>query len=646
MCRYFIVIDDIWDILVWSVISFALPDDNDGYRILTTTRISDVAEQVGGPYKLKPLSLRNSRILFCTRIFGNECKGKCPNEQLTSVSERILKKCAGVPLAIITIASLLASKGRNKIEWFKVFNSIGTGLENSLDLENMRKILSLSYYDLPSHLRTCLLYLSAFPEDYHIEKSRLIWLWMAEGFIQSSMPGNILFDTGESYFYELMNRGMIRPVYKWYDSKTEYCCVLHDMVLDLICSLSCEENFVTILNNVDSTSTSRKVRRLSLQNSKVDHATRSMAQVRSVVVFPSAIDLTLFLPSFTVLRVLDIQDCLISQGCSLKYLGNLLQLRYLGLKHTSIATLPEEIGNLQFLQTLDITRNIITSLPSTIIQLKHLMCLRIDVGTVVPTGIGRLTSLEVLEMVCIGNSTDTIEDLGLLTELRSMGIVCDTKWNKSLDKSLVKSLNKLQRIRSLYINLSGECYLDAWVAPLHLYEFDAEPRLMRSWFSRLPAWLNPSVLLDLSSLSIAVNELQQEDLGILGRLPALRKLDMVVRIQNYETQASLVVGAHSFPCLVQFLLQGRSIQPLVFQQGAMPRLARLYFPQCSREEVRKATDSNSSFHLDLRNLPSLQNVTIDLQCYCSTSELQEVKAALRHLTEIHPNHPTFEILYT
>jgi hypothetical protein len=143
--RYFIVLDDIWDISVWKMIRCALPDNICGYRVITTTRILNVAEQVGGAYKLKPLCLHNSRVLLYRRIFGNEDKVKCPDEQLTDVSNIILRKCAGVPLAIITIASLLSSKGGNKIEWFKVYNSIGPRLENSLDVKNMRRILLLSY---------------------------------------------------------------------------------------------------------------------------------------------------------------------------------------------------------------------------------------------------------------------------------------------------------------------------------------------------------------------------------------------------------------------------------------------------------------------------------------------------------------------
>jgi len=34
----------------------------------------------------------------------------------------------------------------------------------------MKKILLLSYNDLPYHLKTCLLYLGVFPEDYEIKR--------------------------------------------------------------------------------------------------------------------------------------------------------------------------------------------------------------------------------------------------------------------------------------------------------------------------------------------------------------------------------------------------------------------------------------------------------------------------------------------
>ena len=112
--------------------------------------------------------------------------------------------------------------------------------------------------------------------------------------------------------------------------------------------------------------------------------------------FPSAISLLPTLRSFRVLRVLDLQGCDLLQGYSLKYVGKLFHLRYLGLGDTRIAQLPEEIGNIRFLQTLDLMGTSIYSLPSTVVQLRHLMCLYIESYTRLPNGIGSQTSLEEL----------------------------------------------------------------------------------------------------------------------------------------------------------------------------------------------------------------------------------------------------------
>ncbi|KAF8685257.1 hypothetical protein HU200_044078 [Digitaria exilis] len=653
MCRSIIVIDDIWNISHWEMIKRALPDNHGGYGIITTTRIFNIAKQVGGIYKMKPLSPSNSRILLCSRILDRTDQENYLDKDLAEVSDKILKKCAGVPLAIITIASLLANKGRDIMDWYNLYNSIGTGLENSLDVHNMRKILLLSYYDLPSHLKTCLLYLSIFPEDSEIEKGRLIWMWAAEGFIQCKRKGESLLELGGSYFNELINRSMIQlvsPNYYGGADDSEYCRV-HDMVLDLIFFLSNEENFVTILSDTkDHTSPSKTVRRLSLQDCKAriqDNINKK--RIRSVVVFSFGNDPKLDLGSFRVLRVLDLEQCRLSNAHSLKYLGKLIHLRYLGLGLTRVKQLPEEIGNLRFLQTLDIRGTIIYKCPPTVFQLKHLRFLHIFTSKGVPKGISSLTSLEVLTDLHIDNSASIIE-LGHLTELRVLKIeltrACTDGLQKSLAESLVDCLQKLKKIQivdiTAFLFFCDGGLLDAWRAPPSLRKIGVWGGAF--WFSTRPDWMDPSHLQHLTVLMVQIKELQQEDLEILGRLPALQ--DLALSFGRYKeleicsVGPGLVVGASSFPCLVRCNLWYFVVPPVVFRQGAMPRLTNLTF-SFPVGKMREIAGSISGLELGLENLTSLRKFAVFFSYDSDSKEdKEEAMAVLRHEAEIHPNRPT------
>jgi hypothetical protein len=270
--RYFIVIDDIWEIKSWEMIKLALVQDNCGIsRVITTTRNVEVARECGEVYKLEPLPFDKSKKLFYMRIFGSE--GKCPDTQLDEASDKMLKKCDGVPLAIITMASLLVGKSRE--EWIEVCHSIVfRDKKKNHQVSDTEWILTLSYHDLPAHLKTCLLYLSAFPEDFVIDKDPLIRKWVAEGFVHNKEPGTSLFEVGEEYFNELINRSMIQVV----EEEEQFMvlgCRLHDMVLDLLRVRSQEENFIIISSSNNSiaegtSSPSSRVRRLVHQD-KTDH---------------------------------------------------------------------------------------------------------------------------------------------------------------------------------------------------------------------------------------------------------------------------------------------------------------------------------------------------------------------------------------
>jgi disease resistance protein RPM1 len=90
------VVDDIWKVDEWDAIKCAFPRTSSGSKIITTTRINDVAELCrssfsGHIYNLRPLNTTQSRQLLYARLFNSV--EKCPLD-LEEISGQILEKCA------------------------------------------------------------------------------------------------------------------------------------------------------------------------------------------------------------------------------------------------------------------------------------------------------------------------------------------------------------------------------------------------------------------------------------------------------------------------------------------------------------------------------------------------------------------------
>ncbi|CAN6363428.1 unnamed protein product [Urochloa humidicola] len=689
--RYFIVIDDVWDTHSWAIIKLALVENNRGSRVIITTRTHEVAREACTVYELQPLSHDNSTKLFFSRIFGTESKSS--NRQLDdAVSDKIIRKCGGVPLAIITMASLLVGKPRE--EWSEVLCSIGFGNKENRQVVNTMKIISFSYYDLPSYLRTCLLYLSVHPEDYFIEKGPLIWMWIAEGFVQKKQ-GKSLFEIGEEYFNELVNRSMIQLVeeFKEHERLVVYGCQVHDMVVDLIRSISSEENFVTILDNNEGASLSSlswqgKVRRLALQNNMTVGTNVDMQQVRSFISYGCDMDMGIPFSGFKFIRVLAILDDLYFpsfKSSLLEHLQVLHHLRYLRLTNVIIFKFPEGIGSLKFLQTLDVNG----LFGEKVCQLGHLtqlLCLRlISYGPVrVLDGIGKLTSLQELEIDYLGCEEEAcrryVKELGNLRELRVLRIrIPYNAAYELLVPYLVESLRNLEKMEHLKLSLF---LVDtaAWEeAGFLLTRRLRQLCLDVTRFSRFPSLcINPSRLPNLSHLNLYLQYIDEQGLRILGGLPELRYLCLDV---HYTTEVVCSTGSTTSDadtdgdgclfqklrhCILDYLVVrvlpskddnsgGGSFRNLHMdasmllssQSGKgdaptlMPRVQMLRF-SVDVTEVKGGCSS-----LSLEYFASVRDVNVEINCSSATAaEVEKVEAALRHAADVHPNRPELKVWRT
>nr|GMD65197.1 disease resistance protein RPM1-like [Ipomoea batatas] len=114
--RCVIVFDDVWSIRVWEAIKHVLPKEKHGCRVVISTRLMDVASSFsmdtnGYIYEMKPLSEEVSWALLCRKAFY---ASSCPSH-LREILKQILKRCGGLPLAIVAIGGVLATKNRTNI---------------------------------------------------------------------------------------------------------------------------------------------------------------------------------------------------------------------------------------------------------------------------------------------------------------------------------------------------------------------------------------------------------------------------------------------------------------------------------------------------------------------------------------------------
>lgn len=113
--KFLLLLDDVWEGLDLDKIGIPVPNQENGSKVVFSTRSMEVCSYMDANFKLKVdfLNERESWLLFQEKVGGNEIINSPP---IFNLAKTIVRKCGGLPLAIVTMGRAMANKG-TKEEW-------------------------------------------------------------------------------------------------------------------------------------------------------------------------------------------------------------------------------------------------------------------------------------------------------------------------------------------------------------------------------------------------------------------------------------------------------------------------------------------------------------------------------------------------
>ncbi|KAF8665969.1 hypothetical protein HU200_054056 [Digitaria exilis] len=552
------------------------------------------------------------------RAFAVACRYGRP------IIPNILKQCGFDALAAhLFLRHLYAS-----IYWSQEqMNNLERDLDNHV-FGGTQTMLRFCFDDLPGHYKSCLLYLTIFPQCQRIGRTSLLRRWVAEGLITdrntlrskgNGRPGmTTLGDEAERIFDSLVIRGFLHPEETSATGKIKTFTVP-----------SFVHNFIAgDLSFADTCLPPDLAYRLSINCAIKLHEASCSNNDRP---FDGILHL---LQSITgsfqwqLLKVLDLEGC---RGLKKKHMKNIckiLLLKFLSLRDTDVTELPKQIGKLQCLETLDIRQTTVQKLPTRSVMLqmlKHLLAgqkessindLNKSSGLHLPRGIQRMKKLQVLSCVEVSNN-DNLNDLGHLLELRKLGVILeDEKDGLSLLFQQIEKLHGYLRSLSIQIKQPGGINTPNVEAAATLV---TPPILLQSLkisgiTSGLPHWI---VELDqLEEITLSKTRLGHGAKCILGRLRILRCHKL---LQESYAECNINFEAGEFQNLRSLEVVNSGITNMHFHNGTAPKLMVIYWSFTAMDALS-----------GLEHLPKLKK--LELSGYCNLD-------AVRELIERHPNHP-------
>ncbi|KAJ4718312.1 Disease resistance protein [Melia azedarach] len=343
--KFVLLLDDIWERVDLTKVGVPLPDRMNASKVVFTTRFINVCGLMEAQKKFKVECLQTEEAweLFKMKVGENTINN---HPDIPRLAKIMAEECDGLPIALITIGRAMVYKNEPQ-EWKHEIEVLRRSASKFQGMQLVYPQLKFSYDKLPDDkTRSCFLYCCLFPEDYKIQKRKLVDYWIGEGFLDENGRSKSQ-NEGYSIIGTLV-RACLLEVENDYVKMHD---VIRDMAVWIANEIEEEKENVMVRTGAGLTEAPdvRKwasMRRISLMENKIEDLLEipTCPHLQSLFLNRNYLRMITgdFFRSMHSLRVLNL-----SNNPSLTRLpsgvSNLVAARHVDLSNTGIQELPEEL---------------------------------------------------------------------------------------------------------------------------------------------------------------------------------------------------------------------------------------------------------------------------------------------------------------
>ncbi|CAA3023260.1 probable disease resistance At5g63020 [Olea europaea subsp. europaea] len=329
--RFVLILDDVWERI--DAEEIGIPSKMDGSKLVITSRLEKVCHRMCCKkiIKVNTLSEQEALDLFLKTLDCDE-----PSLEVKEICKKMVKRCGGLPLAIITLARSMM--GVNDIhEWRDASERLKESCTKEDEMEiRVLRILSYSYQRLrDTRLQHCFLYCSLYPEDFRIMRKELIGNFISEELMDRRLSWQAEVNQGHAILNQLERACLL-------ESDSYGGLKMHDLIREMAIGIAKDNPRYMVKAGLhlkelpEEQEWTEDLDKVSLMLNSIEEISPGTS--------PKCPSLSTLILRENPLRL--IPDCFFTQMCG---------LRTLDLRKTDIESLPNSISDLVELNALVLT---------------------------------------------------------------------------------------------------------------------------------------------------------------------------------------------------------------------------------------------------------------------------------------------------